>query len=52
MGQQASGRPGADNGDIVKGLIAFGQFTIWIASMRNGVQVPTGTGPAILTIER
>lgn len=52
MGQQASGRPGADNSDVVKGLIAVGQLAVSIILMGERVQVPIGFGTAMLTIER
>lgn len=52
MGQQASGRPGADNRDVVKGLIAVGPLAVSIILMGERVQVPTGFGTAMLTIER
>ena len=52
MGQQASGGPGADNGEIVKGGIAVGQLAVSIASMRHGVHLPAGSGPAMVTIGR
>jgi hypothetical protein len=33
-------------------VIAVGQLAVSIASMRNGVHVPAGSGPAMLTIGR